>query len=368
MKNLLYFLLLIYCFSPVFSQINPGEKFIFVPHPRSNNAEVQSVLPAIEKINFSLYNVIMLGGDLTWYSSINRKSLNYLDSLFDLESPNTLWTMGNHDLDHTDLIREYTGRPLYYAYYHNNITFLVLNAEQNASGFSSTFISGDQLSMVENVCDTIQDSDFLVVIHGRLMWMIGNSDFATRLDSVAESTKQLDTTNFYQVVYPEFQKVKKKGIPVVCIGGDKSKININYKAEDSISFLTSSMAPEFPDSLNYVIILDYNKPGKTLTWNFIRLDKVEKNPEEPISVGDKSLNENDIEFCQIPGSLEIQIRLNAAYNRPEDICIFSVTGQKLNEFRMIPGEVRSEKIERSGLYVIRGISGNNIFTGKVIIR
>ncbi len=116
MRSLFAYLLVLGISLNAYSQTGSNLKLISVPHPRSENRTVQSVLPTIEKIDFSLYDMTLLGGDLTYYTSISRTSMDYLGKLFDLKSPNTLWAMGNHDLNSRSLIQEYTGRPPYYTY------------------------------------------------------------------------------------------------------------------------------------------------------------------------------------------------------------------------------------------------------------
>jgi Calcineurin-like phosphoesterase len=341
-----------------FSQSDTLAKYIFIPHPRSEDRVNQSVLPGIEAINFDRYDMILLGGDLTYYTSISRNSMDYCDSLFDLGNPNTLWAMGNHDISNRDLIEEYTGRPSYYSYSWNNITFLVLDVELDADGFTSSHISGDQLEMVRQVCDTILDSDYLVLIHGRLLWMIGNDYFKLKLDSVAESTRQLDTSNFYPAVYPLLQQAKNRGVPVLCLGGDKSKINIVYSPEDSITFLASTMAPEFTDAQNDVIILSHDRQNRLLNWVFVPLDEVEKNP--PVTG-----------LARVPDTPHAQLEVN--YNRP--LCaieaefkssspesgiieIYSLSGQCILSAFIDPGESKIIKIQGRGVYIVRLISGD----------
>src|SRR5512133_495169 len=274
--GLLFFLLLFISTESVFSQSDGITRYIFIPHLRSENKVIQSVLPSIEKIDFSKFEMILLGGDLTWYTSINRVSMDYCDSLFHIGSPNTLWTFGNHDLNSRILISEYTGRPGHYACQKDGITFVVLDTELDATGFSSSFILGGQLQMLKTVCDSISRSHFLIVLHHRLLWMIGNEDFNGRIDSVGESTRQLDTTNFYQDVFSLLQKVKNKGIQVICLGGDKSKINMVYSPEDSIIFYAGTMAPEYPDSINNVLILNHDINNQTLSTEYVSLTKIEK--------------------------------------------------------------------------------------------
>jgi hypothetical protein len=342
-------------------------KYIFIPHPRSEDKVNQSVLPGIEAINFKNYDMIMLGGDLTYYTSINRTSMDYCDSLFDLGSPNTLWTMGNHDISNRDLVEEYTGRPSFYSYSNNNITFLVLDTELDANGFTSSHISGDQLEMVRQVCDTISRSDYLVLLHGRLLWMIGNDYFTQKLDSVAESTKQLDTSNFYPVVYPLLQQVKNRGVPVLCLGGDKSKINIEYSPEDSITFIASTMAPEYTDTVNDVVFLSPDLQTGQLSREFVPLSEVEKNP--PVT-----------SVIKITHSQEEQLRLNVDAERsaieagfyssldtPGLLTVYSLSGQCVYSEFTRPGEIKTIAIREKGLYLVRLTAGCFTVCRKIVV-
>lgn len=274
MKPTLIFVLLIFSGINLFSQTDSVLKIIFVPHPRSEDQVHQSVYEGIAKIDFKKYDIRMLGGDLTYSTSKDSATLAYCDDIFNISSPNTLWSFGNHDVQsgHRSLIKKFTGRDSYYSYYRDRITFLVLDTELDAVSFARTFIKGDQLQMVKNVCDTIKESRYLILLHSRYMWMINSNYFKPMLtDSIAASSRSMDTTNFYSDIYPLLQKVKSKGIQVLVFGGDKSKININYSPEDSITFYAARMAVDLPDSINNVIILNYNFKSKELTINFVPL-------------------------------------------------------------------------------------------------
>ena len=286
MKSIILFILALFVTTTVlFSQKDSVLKFIFVPHPRSDDQVHQSVYPGIAKIDFTKYDVTMLGGDLTYSTGKDSATLAYCDSLFNLGNLNTLWSFGNHDVQtgNRSLIKKFTGRESYYSYNRNGVTFLVLDTELNASSFSRTFIKGDQLKMVETVCDTISDSGVLILLHHRFMWMINSDYFKSRLtDSIAASSRSLDTTNFYSDIYPLLQKVKNKGISVLVFGGDRSNININYSPEDGITFYAARLKSDIPDSLNNVIVLTYNTQSKEITSNFVPLaDFITSIDQEP---------------------------------------------------------------------------------------
>jgi hypothetical protein len=366
MRTLLAYMLILLCSLSAFSQTDKDLKFISVPHPRSENTKQQTVLPGIEKIDFSLYDMILLGGDLTYYTSINRTSMDYCNQLFNLKSPNTLWTMGNHDLNNRSLIQEYTGRPSYFTYYREGITFVVLDVELDASGLTKSLISGAQLDWLKTISDTILKSDYMVVLHGRLLWMIGNDDFKTRLDSVAESTKQLTITNFYPDVFPLLQKVKAKGIPVICLGGDKSKINIDYSPEDSIHFLASTMAPEFTDDQNDVMVFNYSLAKRKMSWKYVSLTNIEK--KQPDAVANlKSVSEPLIKIWPGSGLHEIDLQLQSENSGKTAIEIYSIEGRLCQNLQLKPNEMKSLNLSGPGMYLIKASEGNTSVVSKVVV-
>jgi hypothetical protein len=297
MRLLTLFIILTVSFTGLFPQNDSVLKLIFVPHPRSEDQAHQSVYPAIAEIDFAKYDVRMLGGDITYSTSKDSETLAYCDNLFNIRSPNTLWSLGNHDVQsgHRDLIKKFTGRESYYSYSRDGITFIVLDTELDANSFSSTFIEGNQLQMVKDVCDTITDSRYLILLHHRFMWMINNDYFKPMLtDSIAASSRSMDTTNFYSDIYPLLQKVKSKGMQVLVFGGDKSKINVAYSPEDSITFYAARLAADIPDNINNVIVLNYSLQNKELTCDFVPLSEITTSAAQESSQlpGIFSLNQN----------------------------------------------------------------------------
>ena len=277
MKLIIIFIILSISGTDLVAQSDSLLKFIFVPHPRSEDRTNQSVYPGILNIDFTNYDVRMLGGDITYSTSKDSTTLAYCDNLFNIGSPNTLWSLGNHDVQsgNRSLIKKFTGRESFYSYGRDGVTFIVLDTELDANGFANTFIKDEQLQMVQSVCDSITESSVLILLLHRFMWMINNDYFKTMLtDSIAASSRSMDTTNFYSDIYPLLQEVKNKGIKVLVFGGDKSKINIAYSPEDSITFYAARLADDLPDSINNVIILDYNLRSKKITYNFIPLSEM----------------------------------------------------------------------------------------------
>ncbi len=274
-KYLILFAVVINPFKLI-SQTDTVKKIIFIPHPRSDDKVNQSSNNTIEYIDFSKFDMKILGGDLTYYTSTNATSMEYCNTVYDLSNVNTLWTLGNHDTQDRSLIENYTLRPSYYAYYKDSITFVILDTELDKDGFIYSNISGDQLTFFQHLTDTISISKYLIIAHHRILWMLNNEDMKPYKDSVGASTREMDTSNFYAEVYPLVQKVKSKGIPVLFLGGDRSDIIIDYEPEDSINMLTAVMVPEFSDEKNNVLILKQNLNSTQLTWEWVSLNDIEK--------------------------------------------------------------------------------------------
>lgn len=359
MKNNLVLILLFLCQISVFSQSDSILKFIFVPHPRTENKVKQTVLPGIEKIDFSKFDVTLIGGDVTYSTSKDRTSLDYCDSIFNLHSPNTLWGLGNHDVQsgNLSLLKEYTGRERFYSYTRNNITFMVLDCEQDVHS-SSTFISGNQLQMVKNICDTISKSSYLMVLHSRLMWMINNEFFKPKMDSIAATSKCLDTTNFYSEVYPLLQKATTKGIQVVCMGGDKSLINVQYSPEKNMTFYTAKMTPTYPDSINNVVIFNYNQYKKTMTSHFVPLSKM----DEYLKTGLWLQTKKALSLFLNPTGDSFEV---TGFNGLAKLTLFNINGRIVGTKHITDKEQVSIDSLPQGIYIARIETSNGTYCLKI---
>jgi hypothetical protein len=230
--------------------------------------------PKISNINLNDYDVVMLGGDLADSTTKNIESMEYLDSIFDFDNENTLWSVGNHDFaGDTALIQTFTKRKHYYAYFKNGICFLVLDTQIDFSN-----IVGEQLEFFNSVIDTIQHTKHLLVLHHKLIWMYNNSVFNS--DSIKKVSNAnigecdycLNPNNFFEEIYPKLQKVKLMGINVICIGGDIGKKVKEFESntKDGIIFLGSGI--EENDSGNKILVFDHNLDSNLLVWEFKALN------------------------------------------------------------------------------------------------
>jgi hypothetical protein len=372
MKKILFVVLSCLLGMNLFSRDNSSLKFIFIPHPRTDDNVHQSVIPGIAKIDFTKFDVKMLGGDITYYTSKNSATLSYVDSLFDLGNLNTLWSFGNHDVENGNraLIKQFTGRDSYYAYYRDGVTFIILDTELDAIGFDATYIKGDQLQLVKNVCDTITESKFLILLHSRFMWMINNDYFKSKLstDSIAASTRSMTETNFYTDIYPLLQKVIARGIQVKVFGGDKSKINITYSPEDSITFYAARMSNDLADSVNNVIIMDYSLEDNSLNCNYVPLDNLNKTNNEVDAVNYYRSDQPLLFVWQTSGIKEINVRFQTEIAGLATLKIYNVNGELYQSINCKTNEMQTVHLNRSGIYIVKACMKNSILIKKFVLQ
>lgn len=241
-------------------------EYIFLSHCRTNDS--LKIIPEVEKFDFSPYDLVLLGGDLAQLSSKDTNQLNYLDSIFNLSSPNTLWTLGNHDYTQPDLISQYTNRPLFYSYYKNGISFLVLDTQDSVSQ-----IVGKQKQLLSTLCDTISQSSHLILMTHQLIWLYGHPQLeakASQLSNgkIGDCNYCINPNPFYTDLYPELLKVKNKGIEVICLAGDMGfkQDTFDFTTKDDIHFLATGM--DFRKPSQQALFFQHDTISQTLSWEF----------------------------------------------------------------------------------------------------
>ena len=364
MKNMLFLMVLISHASFGFAQQDTA-RYIFMGHPRDDDREHEYLLKTVELIDYTKFDLILLGGDLTWSTSAERTTLQYCDSIFNLGDSNTHLAAGNHDLDNVADLLEFTKKPRYYAFSRNNITFLILDTEISVPDFK-----GEQLEMIQNVADTIEKSDYLVLIHHRIVWMVGVPELVYLMDSVAASTKNLSQSDFYTDVYPLLQKVKNKGVQVLCLAGDRTDVNIRYLPEDSITFLASGMRGTVPDEDNFAIILTHVIQSGKLEWDFAALseiDTVQNKPVETILEG--NTESHDFIIYPNPSSGKFHISLNNDNGRKILIEVLDMNGTRIVENTVTcldtPIEINLSFLP-PGVYFLRFINNRAMVIKKMV--
>ncbi len=253
----------------------PTEKaaYLHIAHTRSNkNIEV---LDAVKNLNYSNYDMLWLGGDMAIHTSEDDATMQLMDELFDLDHPNTLWSLGNHDNTDLERVQRFTQRPTYYSHHHNGITFLVLDTQDSLSN-----IVGKQQVLVNSVLDTIQASSHLVILHHKLIWMLGHPELEEQIPDVtnggtgATCVQCINPNNFYTDIYHKLVKVKKRGVEVICVGGDigfKAK-EFDYQTKEGIHFLASGIADD--TLVNKVLIFQHDLDKQKLIWAFKNIEEL----------------------------------------------------------------------------------------------
>jgi hypothetical protein len=254
--------------------------------------------------------------------------MDYCDNIFNLGDPDTRLAIGNDDRDNISRLLAYTKKERFYSFSRNNLTFVVLDTE-----LSTPDISGSQLDLVKAVADTIRHSDYLVLILHRILWMADNPDLAHLKNSVASSSRNLYSSNFLSELYPELQKVKSKGIPVYCIAGDRTDINIEYSIEDSIQLIASGMVGTFPDENNYAVVLTHYPGEHLLEYDFVPLSEMDTIAE--VSTQTAYLPDKPgfgFRIYPNPSPGQIIIEFDEPVGEAVEIEVFSLQGTKILEF------------------------------------
>ncbi len=236
----------------------------------------------VEKIDFSKYDKIMLGGDVCVESSKEKSTLQYIDSLFDISSPDTYWAIGNHDVTNgnPDFIEEFTGKNLFYADYTNGITIFVLDTYLEENRLN------EQFNLFTKVCDTIQKSSHLLLLMHNVVWdsvstQFNGDDFANgNYPHWHCRTNPYDY--FYHSMYPKLKEVQDRGINVMCISGDlgqREKRYFDFISSEGIELIgsgidNSNSIHEKPD--DYILILKHDLKYKTIIPEFHNLNEFKK--------------------------------------------------------------------------------------------
>lgn len=250
-------------------QTDTVDTYLFMGHPRDDFRD-QRLLQHVEFIDYDKFDLLLLGGDLLGNTSADLYDLAYCNRVFSLSSNSTHLAAGNHDVMNMSNLLAYTQKPRFYAFSRKNITFLILDTE-----ISPPDIGPEQLQLIQSVTDTLSYSDYLIVVHHRILWMIYNPDLASDLNAVAGSTSSLTSTNFDTQVYPILREASNKGVSVLCLAGDRTNYPISYQTTDGITFIASGMRGTAADTDNHVVLLRHNLNTGSVSWQFETLANID---------------------------------------------------------------------------------------------
>ena len=273
-------------------------QYLFLGHPY-DWADTSRVDPRLEKLDYSPYHQIWLGGDVCARTGKAPGNLEYLDSLFDFRR--THWALGNHDyygFGDPEAILQYLGRPAFYTTWVDGFCLLVLNT--NLFFFYDADVPQEdcaekaaQLDLIRQVTDTIREASHLVILHHHgLFNELKLDEKGAVIEAFNVNSRHIYATcdadsELGKVVYPRLAAVQQRGVQVVLIGGDvgmQAKA-FEYQTPEGIWLLGSGInnsvsrehAPEYVQdfSPDQVLQLTYFPVARRLEWGFVFLGEVE---------------------------------------------------------------------------------------------
>jgi len=263
-------------------------KFLFLGHTYDwSNPAGNTVDKRIELIPQSRYDGYWLGGDVCANTTLDPKTMMYLDDLFQLKNHYTHFVLGNHDVrdNNLDFYFKATGRPDYYTETHHNIVLSILNTNLNSSDCENL---NAQFRMIESVIDTIQyASHYLLLMHHQIF-----SDIPGLHNFKSNGVCQYYAMNcdshqsyFSKTIYPRLIELENRGIDVLVVIGDTGwDKGSESESTDGITFLASginnsyykSKAPKELINIASDVVLEFVliPEDRKLLWKFIELNKL----------------------------------------------------------------------------------------------
>lgn len=223
------------------------KKYVFLGHIYQKEDSVDS---RIERLDYSIYDQIWLGGDLCSETTKEKGTIDYLNKLFKLYKETTHWAVGNHDVRNGNLewITNATGRPFFYSSHFDGITLLVLNTSLYTNGGYDTSAVNEQYELIQSVCDTIENSSHLVILTHHLIWgTIDNTSNAIEASNKDHSWYHLNFNpeqTYSSGLHPLLNEVTQRGVKVVCIAGDFGQSQSKYinESPDGITYIGSGIS------------------------------------------------------------------------------------------------------------------------------
>ena len=226
-------------------------------------------------VDYQSFDMLWLGGDLTYFSTVDVAQVAYLDSIFGLSKTSTLLAPGNHEYaNDPTLLAPVTKRPLFYTHYQNGITFLVVDTQGDGNN-----IRGEQFALFKTITDTISESSHLIMLHHHLIWLMDGGALEATANSISNGAiggcfHCLKENNFYETIYPILVEVQNRGVQVLCIGGDVGGKVTTYehRTNDDIFFLASGL--DLNEPTNQVLLFEHDTKDQSLLWRVELLENL----------------------------------------------------------------------------------------------
>ncbi len=250
---------------------NSSSTYIFLSHTRTSTND--RIFKKVYDLNLELYEMTLLGGDLG-VDSFQDDFINHIDSIFNLKSKNTLWSVGNHDVTTNENFKNLTGKNKYHSYKTNNTTFITLDTQDSLSN-----IVGKQKQYFLDILKNTSSKNIIIISH-KLIFMDQHPIMDGQINKVCNGPKGKcdychNRNNFQHEIYPELVKLKEKGINIIWIGGDLGykTSSFEYKDLNGIIFLGNGFW--FKNKENKVLVLSEDK--SSIKYKFVFIDSLIKN-------------------------------------------------------------------------------------------
>lgn len=261
-------------------------RYLFIGHPR-DNGPVEHVQPEVLAVDYSQFDLLLLGGDYTVRTTRLSGTVDYIDGIFNLSSPTTLAALGNHDLHNVNYFTDATERPRFYTQEFNDVTFVVLDTTDNDHN-----VTAEELQMLEDTIDNLTDSTHLVIVHHHLIWLADYAPLAHHIGSakIGSSSNNLKNLNFHSEAYPLLLEAVEKGVEVICLAGDRTGTDteeffINHTTAEGVRFIAAGIKAELAPELRTIVVLEHDQTAGTLIPVFQHLSDLPTQPEVPRSAG-----------------------------------------------------------------------------------
>jgi len=237
----------------------------------------------VRELDFKAFDLLLLGGDLAPATSRDQDTLELLDRIFDLRSPDTLWTLGNHDYHDAARVRAFTGHRSFYRRDLGGIRFIILDTQ-----LTDGSVRGEQFAFLKESLESCRPDEFrhVVILTHKLIWLWGSADepgLKSWSDAKAGSWSIANwkfgdcggctpRTDFHKTVYPLLAGARRSGLGVYLISGDLGlrARGSAYETREGVLLVGSGIREGDPGA-EALLITD--APGETkLRLDFVKLD------------------------------------------------------------------------------------------------
>ena len=245
------------------------KNYLYVSH--TLKGDNSGIFNKVSRMDFTEFDLKILGGDLALNSFENETILNILDDTFDLKNEKTLFSIGNHDETSDAIFSEVTNRNKYNLYQTDDISFVTVDTQDD-----NCSITGAQRAFFQEVMDTVTTKNIVVLSH-KLIFMDQHPILDQFIDAISNGPKGncsycLNPNNFRTDVYPILVQAKDRGKEVFWISGDlgKKTPSFEFRDENGIQFLANGLWYES----NYNEVLLLNKSDSELTYRFANIESL----------------------------------------------------------------------------------------------